>query len=111
MLHFFTSVTYLEIINAEGRKQVPLTGAAVTIGRGSTNSVPLSDVRASRAHCVVEPTIDGYQVRDLDSANGTYHLGGRIDTLPLQDGDEFLIGTTRLIFHASPARGAPRVDS
>ena len=53
---------YLEIANADGRRQVPVTDKPVTVGRHSSNVVVVMDGQASRYHCVVERTPDGFRV-------------------------------------------------
>ena len=55
---------YLEIANADGRRQVPVTDKPVTVGRHSSNLVVVMDGQASRYHCVIERTSDGFRVRD-----------------------------------------------
>ena len=44
----------------------------VSIGRGLTNEVDLSDDRVSRHHAVLWAEEGSWRVRDLDSANGTF---------------------------------------
>jgi pSer/pThr/pTyr-binding forkhead associated (FHA) protein len=93
-------VPYLDIVTADQRHCLPLGPETVTIGRTSTNSVALDDQQASRAHCVIEKTIEGYRLRDLDSRNGTYHNGDQIESVLLNDGDEIQIGAARIVYHA-----------
>src|SRR5690606_13590558 len=62
---------YLEVQTAESKSKVRLDGQPVTIGRHPENRLRIKDERASRFHCVIEPVDGGYQVRDLDSRNGT----------------------------------------
>jgi len=94
---------YLEVICGNERKNVPLTGEPVTIGRSSTNAILLTDSQASRAHCVVEKVIEGFRLRDLDSRNGTWCIGERIETVLLADRDEFRIGAAKIVFHEGDA--------
>ena len=77
---------------------VSLGVAPVTIGRCATNVVALDDDLVGRAHCVVETTPQGYQLRDLASRNGTYRNGERVDVALLADGDLFQVGATRFRF-------------
>ena len=41
-------------------------------GRGPDNDVDVDDDAVSRRHAVIMASPDGYVLRDLDSANGTY---------------------------------------
>ena len=89
----------LEIIDKKGSRQLLLSDAPVNIGRCAMNMISLDNNMVSRAHCVVERTPRGHQVRDLASRNGTYCNGQEIESAVLEDGDEFQIATTRFRFH------------
>jgi pSer/pThr/pTyr-binding forkhead associated (FHA) protein len=51
---------------------VPLSGGGLVLGRGPDNDVDVDDETVSRRHAVILKSPDGYVLRDLDSANGTY---------------------------------------
>lgn len=93
------------ILRKEGEEEVvfPL-GDQMSIGRSKKNQLYLSDSKASRYHAEIR-LLGGikYRLTDLGSVNGTW-LNGRRVTSPrdLLDGDEILIGTTKLQFRASP---------
>jgi len=97
-------VPYLQIFSPTNRTLVMLPNEAVTIGRSSSSGVQISEHRASRAHCVIEPTMDGFQLRDLGSRNGTQVDGEPIDVAPLSDGGEFQIGKTYFKFSIEDPR-------
>jgi DNA-binding winged helix-turn-helix (wHTH) protein len=65
---------------------------ALTIGRGGEADVVLPERQISRVHVRVVRHVNGYEVEDLDSKNGT-HLNGEplIGSHPLRDGDEIQI--------------------
>jgi len=91
-------------IDIQGPANVPTIEVAdgpVTVGRHANNQVVLGDAQASRAHCVLEPAkgkSGGFQVRDLNSSNGTYLNGQRVTgAAPLKPGDVVTIGATRLV--------------
>ena len=68
----------------------------VTIGR-RVGEVPLTDLEVSRRHAVIE--MFGREMlflRDLESTNGTFHNGRRIETARLQNGDTIGIGRSVL---------------
>ncbi len=101
------SIQFLEIITASGRKKVKLTGRPVTIGRHPDNFLVICDDRASRFHCVLELIDGGYQVRDLDSRNGTKLNEKRIQAGKLANGDVFRIGKTRFRFVDPESEAVP----
>lgn len=89
---------HLEVdLDGDGRR-VEFAGRAITIGRHPDNVVPIDDDRASRFHCVIEATPEGFQIRDLDSRNGTKVNELSIETSVLRSGDIVRIGRTRFRF-------------
>ena len=81
----------------EGTK-FELDSAALTIGRGGQNDVPLEDDEfASARHARFEPRRDGVWVQDRGSTNGTFVNGTRIDRpRRLTAGDVVRVGETDL---------------
>ncbi len=86
----------LEIIEGASKRLMPLGQQPVTVGRHADNRLVLDDVKSSRFHCVIEPTPQGWVVRDLNSSNGTYLNTKTIRKSVLQSGDVILIGNTRI---------------
>jgi FHA domain len=76
-----------------------LDSAAVTVGRGPANDIPLDDDFASTVHARLEPRADGVWIEDVGSTNGTVVNGVRL-TGPrrLAVGDVIRIGETDLRF-------------
>jgi hypothetical protein len=70
------------------------------IGRSEESEIVLVDPSVSRIHAVVEADARGAVVRDLDSTNGTYLNGRRVEAERLSDGDELRFGKTRMRFEA-----------
>ena len=75
-----------------------LDSAALTIGRGGQNDVPLEeDEFTSARHARFEPRRDGVWVQDRGSTNGTYVNGSQIDRpRRLAPGDVIRVGETDL---------------
>jgi hypothetical protein len=75
-----------------------LDSAAVTVGRGPQNDLPLDkDDFASTKHARFEPRRDGVWVEDVGSTNGTYVNGARLsEPRRLRPGDVVRIGQTDL---------------
>jgi signal transduction histidine kinase/pSer/pThr/pTyr-binding forkhead associated (FHA) protein len=82
-----------------------LTDGLATIGRGPPNALPLSDREASRHHARVVPQNGSYSIEDLQSVNGTFVNGLRVDKQVLASGDQVQIGATILLY-TGPAREA-----
>ena len=74
-------------------------GESVTIGRAPTNAIVLKDERASRNHAEVFQSQGEWNLRDLDSRNGTMVDTDRVtqDRL-LTPGDIVRIGNSHLAF-------------
>ena len=89
---------YLEVRFPQGKKRVRLEHKPLTIGRHADNALVLPDDRASRHHCVIEPFRDGFQIRDLNSSNGTKLNAEKVDSEMLDNGDVVRIGSVELHF-------------
>ena len=105
--------TYIEVQTVEGKRQVPLGDEPVSIGRHPQNTVVITDPLSSRRHCVIERAKAGWQVRDLNSSNGTRINGSVISQSRLLPGDIIGIGATRIVLVAPGAspRGADAGDA
>jgi DNA-binding SARP family transcriptional activator len=103
----------LEVNGPSGDLLHPLEGARVAIGRHEGNDIVLgSDDRASRLHAVLDRVGGGWCLTDLGSSNGTFVNGARITAgRALRQGDQVLIGTTRLVYRASRPDHVERVTS
>ncbi len=107
----------LAVTSPDGRKSVfSLTKPAVQIGRSRSASNDLvldTDGMASKSHARLERESDGFwTVYDLGSTNGVKVSGAKIDgNRTLADGDEIVIGETRLLFQLDPARPAPSISA
>lgn len=76
-------------------KSFAITGPMV-FGRSDECDVILDSDSVSRKHAEVRPTADGLVVEDLDSANGTFINGERVQKALLKGGDELRLDTIRL---------------
>jgi pSer/pThr/pTyr-binding forkhead associated (FHA) protein len=90
-------------------RTVRLPEGATRLGRAEDNEVVLSDVGVSRRHAQVYVSRGEVTVEDLGSGNGTYYNGYRVQSQPVQDGDEIVIDPFVLQFRvrgAQPQRGS-----
>lgn len=91
-------------------QKYPLEAGTVTLGRGLESDIRLKDIKASRRHCQIVKTAQGYQVLDLSSGNGTFVNGVQVKQQLLKPGDRIQVGSTLITFQdgqAAPARPAP----
>lgn len=91
--------------NDSGR-EFPLTGKAISVGRGIDNDVVLTDIAVSRKHLSIEFDGTHYTILDVGSGNGTL-----INDIPgtgkrqVKHGDRLELGNTVFRFE-HPATGA-----
>ena len=77
---------------------IPLPNGEATIGRDPTNVVPLVDPSVSRKHCLLRPEDGRFQIRDLESRNGTLVNGEPVKEQWLRHGDEIATGDSVFLF-------------
>jgi signal transduction histidine kinase len=79
-------------------KRFELAPGTTTVGRHSTNAVPIDDPRASRKHCELTCHNGAVTLRDLGSGNGTL-LNDRVTAqATLANGDRIGVGDTLFLF-------------
>ncbi len=82
----------------------------VIIGRDADSArIAILDSQISRAHCRIFRSADGLQIQDMESRNGTWLNGGRIDRAPLRTGDRIRVGSTILLFEEETTGPDPLV--
>ncbi|MEE2707776.1 MAG: sigma 54-interacting transcriptional regulator [Planctomycetota bacterium] len=98
-------------------------GQAVTIGRAPTNHVVVKDERCSRNHAEIFLSGDHWIVRDLDSRNGTFVDGDRMEEdFTLKPEDVIRIGGFQMKYvhdvskafpesSGPPAKAGPHADT
>ncbi|HEY6770687.1 MAG TPA: sigma 54-interacting transcriptional regulator [Candidatus Sulfotelmatobacter sp.] len=77
---------------------IPLPEGEVTIGRDATNLVAITDPSVSRKHCLLRQEDGRFQVRDLESRNGTLVNGVTAKEHWLRHGDELSVGDSIFLF-------------
>ncbi len=71
---------------------------AITVGRSPDCDIFLDDVTVSRRHALLKRDDGRFLIEDQGSLNGTFLNRRRIESAPLEDGDELQIGKYRLTF-------------
>ncbi len=75
-----------------------LPGSVRTIGRAAGADFIVDAALVSRVHCRLTALADGQlEVRDLDSTNGTFVNGDRVDVTRLASGDRLQVGRVELL--------------
>jgi len=75
-----------------------LPGNERTIGRATGADFIIDAALVSRVHCRVTALNDGQlEIKDLESTNGTYVNGERIETARLTSGDRLQVGRVEFV--------------
>ena len=78
---------------------IPLPDGEATLGRDPTNAVAVPDASVSRKHCLIRRDEDGrFQIKDLDSRNGTLVNGLPVKEQWLRHGDQITTGDSVFVF-------------
>ncbi len=81
-----------------------LSGGNILIGRDTLCDMPVTSSIVSRHHAVVVNSLDGVGLVDLDSKNGTFVDGRRVQRHLLQSGDLIAIGDCTITYVAGDDR-------
>jgi anti-anti-sigma regulatory factor len=89
---------HLVLIDKETGRMIPLLPQGVTIGREAGCHLELADAGVSRVHAKCWFAGSEAYVQDLESRNGTYLRGRRIDADPVRisEGDSIRFGTVEV---------------
>lgn len=88
-------------------KQVNMTRTPFVVGRADSCDLVLDNPLVSRSHAVFEAVGEAMNIRDLQSHNGTYVNGQRVENAALCGGDEIKIGGCQIRFLAQGGPIAP----
>lgn len=110
-------MAFLTVIRGADRgRRFEVFGPVLTLGRDAKSNIRLHDSETSRHHAELRRTKDGYVLYDLDSSNGSYLNGKRVEHSLIRTGDCLRIGQSEMIFTADPvaqpstAQLAGRID-
>src|SRR5262245_33814603 len=82
---------------------VDVTEPVISIGRESSNALPIPDVSLAKRHCEIIRENDGVRLLDLNSLNGTFVNGVPVKERRLVDGDHIQLSQTVLFFSMGTA--------
>lgn len=90
---------YLEIRKGEVAKTLYIQNEILNMGRANDNDFVIDDREASRYHCRIVHSEEGFVIIDLGSKNGTYvNSFPAIPYIKLKEDDIIKIGSTIMIF-------------
>lgn len=95
----------ITIISPEGRLERELFPHN-TLGRHPDNTHQVLDRIVSKVHCHIDLVDGRYVLQDLESLNGTYVNGEKAGRHVLNDGDEIMMGSTRIYFESGALAGS-----
>ncbi|MHB8858563.1 MAG: FhaA domain-containing protein [Thermoleophilia bacterium] len=81
-----------------GEQAFQVTKRVVLIGRSRQCDLVLTDPNVSRRHAELRQRGNDYMIVDLDSTNGVEIKGQKVKSRALENGDEMIMGTTRVRF-------------
>jgi hypothetical protein len=94
------------LLAGEDGQEMQFDNGTVRIGRGIDNDFIVRDIRVSRHHAAIEREGDGWIVQDLQSTNGTYLAGERVERTRIRSVAELSLGGYRLTIRPAEARRA-----
>lgn len=103
----------LEVIDAFGRRVVPIDKSQYNIGRRESNDLRLSGSEVSREHAEITSTAGRFTLRDRSSRYGTFVNGEQISERVLAPGDKIRLGRSggaELTFLVEGAPGSITTD-
>lgn len=102
-----SGMPYLKLINRRDSLNMKVEESYVldksmTLGRGGNNGISVADPYLSKKHAVFMSQEGGFYIRDLESTNGTFVNGRRLEDMPvrLKDGDRIHIGQLDFLYVA-----------
>ncbi len=88
------------LINENGERLI-ITEQKLSIGRDKESTMQVVDVEVSRNHAEIRLLNTSFVLIDLQSTNGTFVNGQRVQEHTLQNFDQIKIGSTILLFQKS----------
>lgn len=92
MADFTHDLELTDIENSDNTRLLPIEDYIVVGRKKEVCHVVIDDDSVSKKHCEFSYSDGQYYVRDLDSANGTFVNGDKVDKRRLRSGDKIRIG-------------------
>ena len=88
-----TTVPDWELVEVANGTRFPLFRGKASIGKALDNTITITDPTVSRHHLSLDVGRDTVQVQDLDSVNGTFINGEKVNSAFIQTGDVMKVAT------------------
>src|SRR5215467_1906934 len=88
------------LVDSSGQRFALRAGAVTRLGRALDNDIVINHSSVSRHHASIEAINGGFELRDLQSQNGTYVSDERVTQRPIADGDLIRLGQAPFTFRA-----------
>lgn len=80
--------------------EIDLKRGTLTVGRDADNNIPVPDTAVSGHHAKIVTLFDACYIQDLDSTNGTFVNGKRVQEHTLRNGDVITLGNHQILFES-----------
>jgi serine/threonine protein kinase len=103
---------YLRVVSGpdQGRIFNLVDGTTLSIGRGERTDTRLTDGSAARLHCELRCAGGGFLLADMNSIDGTFVGGQKIEEHALKHGEEFEVGKTRMKLYTSAIADTQKLE-
>jgi pSer/pThr/pTyr-binding forkhead associated (FHA) protein len=88
------------LVDSSGQRYPVRAQAATTLGRALDNDIVISHASVSRHHASIESANGSFQIKDLNSQNGTFVGDRRVTQTSIADGDAIRLGQAPFTFRA-----------
>lgn len=109
-----SSTASLEVIDALGRRVIPIDAIPFTIGRRETNTLRLAGSEVSRDHAEITGDPGNLVITDRGSRYGTFVNGEQVTEHKLTHGDRIRLGRTggaEMVFQSGAAGSAASTNT
>ena len=106
----FICMAYLKHMVNGDTVSVYELGDRVSIGRHIDNDIAIEDSIVSGFHAELTKLEGTTTFKDLESTNGSYHRGKRVESLELSGGDVIAIGSHEFEFSIEMPRGLDKTQ-
>jgi len=107
MVRIAPGLTHMLVVNAPAgpHRHLPLDRSPLTIGRAASCGLVLDGTDISRTHCQIELRGAIATLVDLNSTNGTFVNGKRVQApTPLEPGASIVVGSHTITYERVAAR-------
>jgi hypothetical protein len=93
----FAAAPVLEVVEGPDAGLRMTARHGMTIGRGTTCDLALTDSAVSRVHAEIVKETGFWYLHDLGSRNHTFHNGKQVEKAVLRKGDKVMVGETVIL--------------